>query len=171
MSLHSLLFSTILSCLWSAPTLAGDRVGTDDGTSRPLANPLAAQSLQHISAIRERPLFAATRHPPPAAAAPIVREAEAPPPPPPPNIVLFGIVRDDSSKRAIVRTATDKLVQLGLGDEIGGWAVSDIEARLIVLSLDNRSATFTLFKAHGASQSAKTAAVSMPEKRQLNRPH
>ena len=32
-----------------------------------------------------------------------------------------------------------------IGDDIGGWKVSEIEGRRLVLSLDGRSATFTLF--------------------------
>jgi hypothetical protein len=32
-----------------------------------------------------------------------------------------------------------------IGDDIGGWKVTQIEERQLVLSLDDRSATYTLF--------------------------
>ena len=52
------------------------------------SNPVAAQSLQQLSTIVDRPLFSLSCRPPapPPAPAPIVQAAEPPaPPPPPPN--------------------------------------------------------------------------------------
>jgi hypothetical protein len=129
------------------------------------SNPVAAQSLDQLSAILDRPLFSPTRRPPapPPAPAPIVQAAEPPaPPPPPPNLVLFGVVMDGESARAVVRAGADKkLVRAQIGDEIDGWKVSQIEGRKVVLSLDGRFATFTLFSDdRGKSESAGASATA-----------
>ena len=112
-------------------------------------NPVAAQSLEQLSTILDHPLFSPSRRPPapPPATPPIVQAVEPPaPPPPPPNLVLFGVVMDGEGARAVVRSGADKkLVRAQIGDEIDGWKVSQIEGRKVVLSLDGRFATFTLF--------------------------
>src|SRR6476620_7050060 len=105
------------------------------------------------------PLFSPSRRPPapPPAPPPIVQAAEPPaPPPPPPNLVLCGVVMDGEGARAVVRSGADKkLVRAQIGDEIDGWKVSQIEGRKVVLSLDGRFATFTLFSDdRGKSESA-----------------
>ncbi|MEN3378747.1 MAG: hypothetical protein V7604_4102 [Hyphomicrobiales bacterium] len=112
-----------------------------------LPNPLAAQTMEGLSATVDRPLFSPSRRapaPPPVPAA----EAPAPPPPPapPPNVVLVGIVMDGESARAVIRAGADKkIMRARIGDDVGGWKVAQIEGRKLVLSLDDRLATFTLF--------------------------
>jgi hypothetical protein len=63
---------------------------------------------------------------------------------------------DGEGARAVVRSGADKkLVRAQIGDEIDGWRVSQIEGRKVVLSLDGRFATFTLFSDdRGKSESA-----------------
>jgi hypothetical protein len=39
----------------------------------------------------------------------------------PPNVQLFGIVVDDEGARAIVRSGTEKVDRVQIGDDIGGW--------------------------------------------------
>lgn len=163
---------TVFFCLWSASTLAGDSLAlavSGNAVTRPPANPLAIQSLEQMSATHNRPLFSSTRRPPPVAAAPPAQEPEAPPPPQPPAVTLFGTVSDAQGRQAIVLAPTDNIVRVRIGDEIEGWKVAAIEARQVVLSLADRSATFAMFKARGPDQSTKTAAVSKPGKPQLNR--
>jgi hypothetical protein len=111
-----------------------------------LANPLAAQPLDQLSTILDRPLFSPSRRPP-ARPAPVVQgPAPSAQPAPPPNLVLLGVVMDGEGARAIVRAGTDqKSVRAQIGDEIEGWKVSQIEGRKVVLSLDGRFATFRLF--------------------------
>jgi hypothetical protein len=120
-----------------------------------LSNPIVAQSIDSLSATRERPLFSPTRRPPapPAAAPPpIVRRADPAPPPSPPGVVLLGVVIGADTARAFVRSELpDKTLRVGIGDDVGGWKVSRIERRELVLSLGDRSATFTILN------SAKTA--------------
>jgi len=159
---------------WSA---AGPgAVAIAQAQDRPAAapsNPVAAQSLAQLSTILDRPLFSPSRRPPtpPPAPAPIVQAAEPPaPPPPPPNLVLFGVVMDGEGARAVVRAGADKkLVRAQIGDEIDGWKVSQIEGRKVVLSLDGRFATFTLFSDdRGKSESAEGPAPA-GERKNLQR--
>jgi general secretion pathway protein N len=106
-------------------------------------SPLAAYPLDRLSATRERPLFSPSRRPPAAPPAPIMAAA---PPPAPPKLILFGIVMDADDARAVVGVGTgDKTRRVRIGDDIGGWRVTQIEERQLVLSLDDRSATYTLF--------------------------
>jgi len=118
-----------------------------------LANPLEAQSLDRLSATRDRPLFSPSRRPVPPPPPPVEQAAAPIPPPPPPNVKVFGIVLDDEGARAIVRTGTEKVDRVQIGDHIGGWTVSQIEGRYLVLSLDGRFAKFTLFTDEGGKQS------------------
>ena len=121
----------------------------------------------------DRPLFSPSRRPPapPPAPAPIVQAAEPPaPPPPPPNLVLFGVVMDGEGARAVVRAGADKkLVRAQIGDEIEGWKVSQIEGRKVVLSLDGRFATFTLFSDDRGRAAPADGTASAGEPKNLQR--
>ena len=116
----------------------------------PPASPLAAYPLDRLSATRDRPLFSPSRRPPAQPPPPIIAAA---PPPPPPKLILFGIVMDAEEAHAVVGVGTaDKTRRVRIGDDIGGWKVTQIEERQLVLSLDDRSATFTLFRGQRAGQ-------------------
>jgi general secretion pathway protein N len=116
------------------------------------ATPLAGQPLDALRASRERPLFSPTRRPPPPPAVVERSPDPPPPPPPPPNVALFGIVMDAGEARAIVRTApAADVLRVRTGDDIGGWKVAEIEGRRLVLSLDGRLATFTMFAGSGGN--------------------
>jgi hypothetical protein len=136
------------------PPRAGE--GKEGGAALP--SPLAAQSLDLLSATRKRPLFSPTRRPP-APPAPIVNAPEAPPPPPPPpDVALFGIVMDGDEARAVVRTGpAQKIMRVRIGDDIGGWKVSQIEGRRLVLSRDDRIATFMMFTGNGTAGAPPTS--------------
>ena len=117
-----------------------------------IANPLEAQPLDRLSTTRDRPLFSPTRRatPPPPSPPP-----EQPPVaivPEPPNLTLSGIVMDDEGARAIIRSSATKADRVQIGDDIGGWKVVQIEAKRLVLSLDGRLATFTLFSNESTQQ-------------------
>src|SRR5262249_10928004 len=106
-------------------------------------SPLAAYPLDRLSATRERPLFSPSRRPPAPPPATIMAAA---PPPPPPQLILFCIVMDADDTRAVVGVGTgDKTRRVRIGDDIGGWKVTQIEERKLVLSLNDRLATYTLF--------------------------
>jgi len=158
---HARLPATIFAFLLASAAEPGAIaiVQAQDRPAAALSNPVAAQSLEQLSTILDHPLFSPRRRPPapPPAPPPIVQVAEPPaPPPPPPNLVLFGVVMDGEGARAVVRSGVDKkLVRAQIGDEIDGWKVSQIEGRKVVLSLDGRFATFTLFSDdRGKSESA-----------------
>jgi len=148
----------VLSCIVSSATRA--HAQPSEQTVGTLANPLEVQPLDRLSATRERPLFSPTRRPTP---------PPPPPPPPeaapvavvpqPPNVQLFGIVMDDQGARAIVRVGSEKVDRVQIGDDIGGWTVSQIEGRRLVLSLDGRFATFTLFSNDNGQQAPRAAEV------------
>jgi hypothetical protein len=145
-----ILIPFALLWLGSTPVLGSDATGQAPADSfAVLSNPIVAQSIDSLSATRERPLFSPTRRPPapPAAApAPIVRRAAAAPPPSPPGVVLLGVVIGADAARAFVRSEPpDKTLRVGIGDDIGGWKVSQIERHELVLSLGDRSATFKIF--------------------------
>jgi len=145
----ALIAIVLLSCIVSDTTCALAQPPGQPTGSR--ANPVEAQPLDRLSATRERPLFSPTRRPtppppPPPEAAPVAVV------PQPPNVQLFGIVVDDEGARAIVRSGTEKVDRVQIGDDIGGWKVSQIEGRRLVLSLDGRFATFTLFSTDSAQQ-------------------
>jgi general secretion pathway protein N len=140
-----------LLCLGSTAVLGVDATGQAPvDPFAVLSNPILAQSIDSLSATRERPLFSPTRRPPapPAAAAPvpIVRRADPAPPPSPPGVVLLGVVIGADIARAFLRfEPPDKTLRVEIGDDIGGWKVSRIEQHELVLSLGDRSATFTIF--------------------------
>jgi hypothetical protein len=109
-----------------------------------LASPLAVHSLDRLSATRERPLFSPSRRAPAPPAPPPPRPP--PPPPEPPNVTLVGIVMDAEEARAIVQSGPKNEVRrVRVGDDIGGWKVAQIENRRLVLKLDSRQATFSMF--------------------------
>jgi hypothetical protein len=139
--------SPAIAALLLAPALAAGQAPdapAEQGAAPP--SPLAGEPLDRLSATRERPLFSPTRRPPPPPP-PVVQRAEPPPPPPPPpTVALFGVVMDGDEARAIVRTgpAAD-MRRVRVGDDIGGWKVAEIDGRRLVLVLDDRVATFTMF--------------------------
>jgi len=121
-------------------------------------NPLTRLSLDGLPATRERPLFAPTRRPPPAPAVVGLADAAPPPPPPPPSLSLFGIVKNTDGASALVRAqASDKIQRLRVGDKLGGWEVARIEERQLVLELEDRSTTFTLFSRQPADEQPQVA--------------
>jgi hypothetical protein len=142
-------------------TTAQTQAQAHPSTTRP-ASPLAAYPLDRLSATRERPLFSPSRRPPARPPSPIIATA---PPPQPPKLILFGIVMDSDEARAVVGVGTaDKTRRVRIGDDIGGWKVTQIEERQLVLSLDDRSATFTLFSGqHGGPGAAQP--LSAPVRR------
>jgi hypothetical protein len=147
-----------------SPTRGEGEEGREWGAALP--SPLAAQPLDRLPATRERPLFSPTRRPSPPPPPVVAAPEPPPPPPPPPDVALFGIVMDGDEAHAVVRAGpTDKIMRVGVGDDIGGWKVAQIEERRLVLSLDGRIATFMMF----AGNSAKGAARSDQETQSADR--
>jgi general secretion pathway protein N len=117
-------------------------------TAPPPGSPVAALLLERFLATREHPLFSPTRRPPPPPPAPVV---SSPGPAKPPELTLYGTVMDAGEARALVSLGTtDKMLRLRIGDNIEAWKVTQIETRRLVLSLEDRSAIFTLFSGQGA---------------------
>jgi general secretion pathway protein N len=155
-----------ISAIVAATLVCGTAVRAQDvtlprATSAPSAqpNPLMRLSLDQLSATRERPLFAPTRRPPPPPPATVGSADPLPPPPPdPPTLSLFGIVKDTDGASALVRAQTsDKVQRLRVGDKLQGWEVARIEERQLVLELEDRSTTFTLFSRQPADEQPQVA--------------
>jgi hypothetical protein len=145
MTYFRLTANAVFLLYWTTAAIGADAPAPAQGSSNiTLSNPLAAQSLERLSATVDRPLFSPSRRPPPG---PVAQAPEPPvPPAPPPDLVLSGIVMDGQSARAVVRVgAQKKILHAQIGDNIDGWTVSQIEGRRLVLSLDGRFATYTLF--------------------------
>ena len=149
----ALIAGVVLSCMVGSATRALAQAPAP--ATGILANPLEAQPLDRLSATRERPLFSPTRRPTPPPPPPPPEAAPVAAVPQPPNVQLFGIVMDDEGARAIVRAGTEKVDRVQIGDDIGGWKVSQIEGRRLVLSLDGRFATFTLFSNDNGQQAPR----------------
>jgi hypothetical protein len=59
---------------------------------------------------------------------------------------VLGIVMDAEGGRAIIQIApANEVRRVRTGDDINGWKIDQIDQRHLVLSLDGRSATFTMF--------------------------
>jgi len=145
MTYFRLTANAVFLLYWTTAALGADaRAPAQDSSNVTLSNPLVAQFLERLSATLDRPLFSPSRRPTPA---PVAQAPELPvPPAPPPDLVLSGIVMDGKSARAVVRVGAEKkILRAEIGDNIDGWTVSRIEGRKLVLSLDGRFVTFTLF--------------------------
>ena len=146
MTYFRLTANAVFLLYWTTAAFGADAPApAQDLSNVTLSNPLAAQSLERLSATVDRPLFSPSRRPPPGPVAQ-APEPPVPPAPPPPHLVLSGIVMDGERALAVVRVgAQKKILHAQIGDNIDGWTVSQIEGRKLVLSLDGRFATFTLF--------------------------
>jgi hypothetical protein len=149
-ALSSSLPGICVLVLWLAIFVTDANAQSKDPSAGTPGNPLQAQPLAKLSATRDRPLFSPDRRPPAPPPAPV---AAAPPPPaPPPDVTLLGVVVDRERARAIVRSGSAKIERVQIGDDIGGWKVSQIEGRRLLLALDGREAAFTLFGRASAPQ-------------------
>jgi hypothetical protein len=142
--LHLTLNAALL-LFWTSAALGVDAPGQAQDSDGKLSNPLAAQTIERLSAIVDRPLFSPSRRGAPTP--PVNRDPETPtPPPPPPNLVFSGVVMDGASAHVVVLVGAERRVlRAQIGDEIDGWTVSQIAGRSLVLSHDGRFATFSLF--------------------------
>jgi hypothetical protein len=156
-------FLAALLALAPAFVAAGDAPPRGDARQAVApATPLAVQPFDSLRASRERPLFSPTRRPP--APPPVVerRPDPPPPPPPPPNVALFAVVVVGDDARAVVRTAPGAdVTRVRTGDDIGGWTVARIESQRLVLSLDGRLATFTMFAGNSRGDGPPSPAADL----------
>ena len=89
-------------------------------------------------------------------------------------MTLVGIVMEAEEARAIVRSGPNEVRRVRIGDDIGGWKVAQIEGRRLVLKLDSRVATFSMFSGHrnpvpGAARRAAPGAA--PQRAPKPAPH
>jgi hypothetical protein len=145
--------TVVAAALLLQPVAAADRATGRNDPPVVLANPLARQSVEQLTATRTRPLFAPSRALPPREPPPLAQiSAQAPPPPPPPGVVLLGIVKADDAIHAVLRSGSEtKTIQVQVGDKVGGWTVAEIRDRHLVLALGDQTFSVALFKDKEAS--------------------
>lgn len=127
--------------------------------ARPVArgNPLWAVPFSALTVTQERPIFSATRRPPPrAVAAAPAEEVSAPPPPKPveapPPLQLVGAVLGEGDAIAIFVSRIDqKIVRLRQGESLGGWSLTEVQAREVKLKQGDRSEVLALQRPDGAA--------------------
>jgi hypothetical protein len=162
----------IAAILWTAalPCLAADPAARAEVSSDATpVSPLAARPLDGFSATRDRPLFSPTRRPP---LPPPVLVAAPPPPPLPPNVALLGVIMDGEQAQAVVRAGpTEKVLRVSIGDDIGGWKVGQIEERKLVLLLNGRTATFTMFSGNNVKHRPNAIVAAPPPNANQNGPN
>jgi hypothetical protein len=120
-----------------------------------VANPLQWISLNRLPVTRDRPLFSPSRRPPT-----IIEATSTPPPPPPlpplvpvapPSLTFFGTFESNEEVGADVQTGPNgNATIVRFGSYIEGWRVTEISRYRLVLSLDDRTAEFTLFSPKGS---------------------
>jgi hypothetical protein len=166
--IHGLIRSVANIGLSAALILGVAPVRADDTVPLPpraasLDNPLAAHSLGELTATRDRPLFTPGRRPPASSTSAHV-EAPPPAPPPAPNVAFYGTLVDSEGASAIVRgRPSEKVIHVRVGDQIDGWKITQIDDRRLVLSLDARSVTFTMFNNGHAGEHAAAASPPIVE--------
>jgi len=154
-----------------ALVLSAEKARVETASPAGVINPLAAPSLDRLSATRERPLFTPSRRaapPPPVASTAPIESVAAPP-----HIALVGVVISVQGPRAVINDmALNKIARVRIGDEIDGWIVRQIEERLLVLSRDGRSTSYKLFSGDHAKPAAQTVnAANKPADPGLRQPH
>jgi general secretion pathway protein N len=147
-----LCLTSALLLIWTTAAPGADAPASPQASNGvTLANPLAALTMEQLSAIVDRPLFSPNRRGAPTAAVARDPEPQRQAPTPPPSLVLSGVVMDGGGARVVVLVGPErKAIRAQIGDKIGGWTVTQIEGRKLVLSLGGRIATFTLFNREGA---------------------
>jgi type II secretory pathway component PulC len=155
-----------------ALVLSAEPARVETASPAGVINPLAAPSLDRLSATRERPLFTPSRRaapPPPPVASPAPIESVAALP----QIALVGVVISVQGPRAVINDmALNKIVRVRIGDEIDGWIVRQIEERLLVLSRDGRSTSYKLFSGDHAKPAPQTVnAANKPTEPGLRQAH
>jgi len=122
--------------------------GSETAAEPQSGNPLASLDKSSLKDWVERPLFAPSRKRPPPTAA-----AQGPAPvagakPLPPSYELMGVVLDSGRAIALLRKKSDGTsFRVQVGDMLGGWQVSKVEPRAVVLVRgDGTSETVSLFR-------------------------
>lgn len=131
----------------------------------PRGNPLWSVPLSALTVTQERPIFSAMRRPPPrAVAASPAEEAHAPPPKPaeaPPPLTLVGAVVGEGDAIAILVNRTDqKVVRLRQGESLGGWSLTSVQPREVILKQGDRSEVLALQRPDGTSAPAGSPATA-----------
>jgi len=113
-------------------------------------NPLGKIPLSALTAIRDRPLFSASRRPPAPAIQIIAQPAQvpapaAPAPPERPALKLIGTILSPATRVALLRDpATQAVTRLRVGEATSGWRVKTVSSRSVVVEKGEQSAILGL---------------------------
>jgi general secretion pathway protein N len=156
-----------LALLSPAPALAAD-----------VSQPLWRVPLQTLTATRDKPLFSPSRRPPPPAPValppPAAPPLPPPPPEPPPRGALVGVLTgpDNYSVAMIVPDQSSKPMQLHVGEKIGNWTMTSLEARAAVFQNGERREVMEMKTASGGGSGAiPMPAPGFPRPLPRNRPN
>lgn len=143
----------------------------------PRGNPLWSVPFSALTVTQERPIFSATRRPPPrAVAAAPVEDVHVRPPKPveAPPLTLVGAVVGEGDAIAIFVNRTDqKVVRLRQGESLGGWSLTSVQPREVMLKQGDRSEVLALQRPDGTTAPASppaTAAAPADAGRKLTMP-
>jgi general secretion pathway protein N len=138
----------------------------DEGRPLPGGNPLWSVPLSALTAMRERPIFSASRRPPArAVAAAPADQVHAPAPevaapPDRPALALIGVVIGEGDAIAVFLDATSKkIVRLRQGEIHSGWVLGSVLPRDVTLRKADRSEVLSLPRADGPAGVAATPAA------------
>jgi hypothetical protein len=111
-------------------------------------NPLWAIPLSALTAMRERPIFSASRRPPPPAVVPVAA-VRAPPPrpaePEQPRLALVGTIVGDAEGFGIFVDQTSKTaLRLKPGEQHNGWTLRSLRSREATLEKDQQTAIIAM---------------------------
>jgi general secretion pathway protein N len=142
---RTLVFGLCASAALCAPawTQSANPSGPEPAAAQS-SNPLAAISIDRLSAARDRPLFSRSRRPftpPPVNVAPRIVAAE----PPAPRLSLLGTVTgEDASIAIFLDQAANRPVRLRIGEVHDGWTVTGVSEREARVERDGRSLNFKM---------------------------
>lgn len=130
-----------------ASAAAGEGEAPASPEAQHSGNPLASLDKSTLTDWVQRPLFAPSRkRPPETAQGPAPQAAVAKPPPP--LYDLMGVVSEKGRAIALLRKKADGTnFRVEVGDMLGGWQVSKVDARAVTLMRDDGSSeTVSIFR-------------------------
>ncbi|MGJ4993880.1 hypothetical protein ACQR0Z_05690 [Bradyrhizobium sp. HKCCYLS3077] len=130
-------------------------------------NPLWDVPIATLSAMRDRPIFSASRRPPELPAVAPVVEMRAPPPPPSeperPNLQLVGtVVGGEDSFAIFIDPSSQAALRLRMGTAHEGWTLQSLQARQAVLQKDGETVTLAMPQPSETASSDSDSDVDAP---------
>lgn len=133
-----------------APAVQRTPISSLWGTSEADRDIRRLPPVDDFASMVDRPLFAPARRP--VDPEPAVADLELPPtmvepaaPPDQPSVSFIGSIEEDGQVRALLGNGSN-VRGVGLGEEVEGWTVLDIEPRRLTLGLDEEVLQLTILE-------------------------